>query len=99
MLTAIPEADVKIYYNGSQKFTTTGSGVDITDTLNVAGVATFGSANVVAAGGTFQVGSGGTVFYADTSGVVTIGTASTAASITINGGSVPSIGLVIALGG
>ena len=83
-----------LYHGGSIRFETTGIGATIggslgirTD-LTVAGVATFGSANVVAAGGTFQVGSGGTVFYADTSGTVTI-----------SGGSVPSIGLVIALGG
>ena len=83
-----------LYHGGSIRIETTGIGATIggslgirTD-LTVAGVATFGSANVVAAGGTFQVGSGGTVFYADTSGTVTI-----------SGGSVPSIGLVIALGG
>jgi len=93
------------YYGGSPRLETTGIGVSVqgsvgvrTD-LNVAGVATFGSANVVAAGGTFQVGAGGTVLYADTDGNVTIGSATTLASISLNGGSIPSIGLVIALGG
>ena len=93
------------YYGGSPRLETTGIGVSVqgsvgvrTD-LNVAGVATFGSANVVAAGGTFQVGAGGTVLYADTDGNVTIGSATALASISLNGGSIPSIGLVIALGG
>ncbi len=93
------------YYGGSPRLETTGIGITIhgslgirTD-LNVAGVATFGSANVVAAGGTFQVGAGGTVLYADTDGNVTIGSATTLASVSLNGGSIPSIGLVIALGG
>jgi hypothetical protein len=93
------------YYGGSPRLETTGIGVSVqgsvgvrTD-LNVAGVATFGSANVVAAGGTFQVGAGGTVLYADTDGNVTIGSAPTLATVSLNGGSIPSIGLVIALGG
>ena len=62
-------------------------------------MATFGSANLVAAGGTFQVGAGGTVLYVDTDGNLTIGSASTIATVSLNGGSIPSIGLVIALGG
>ncbi len=93
------------YYGGSPRLETTGIGVSVqgsvgvrTD-LNVAGVATFGSANVVAAGGTFQVGAGGTVLYVDTDGTLTIGSATTLASVSLNGGSIPSIGLVIALGG
>ena len=93
------------YYGGSPRLETTGIGITIhgslgirTD-LNVAGVATFGSANVVAAGGTFQVGAGGTVLYVDTDGTLTIGSATTLATVSLNGGSIPSIGLVIALGG
>jgi len=69
------------------------------DDVNVSGMATFGSANIVAAGGTFQVGAGGTVLYVDTDGTLTIGSASTIATVSLNGGSIPSIGLVIALGG
>ena len=69
------------------------------DDLNVSGIATLGSANIVAAGGTFQVGAGGTVLYVDTSGTLTIGSATTLATVSLNGGSIPSIGLVIALGG
>ena len=62
-------------------------------------MATLGGANIVAAGGTFQVGAGGTVLYVDTSGTLTIGSATTLATVSLNGGSIPSIGLVIALGG
>ena len=69
------------------------------DDVNVSGIATLGSANIVAAGGTFQVGAGGTVLYVDTSGTLTIGSATTLATVSLNGGSIPSIGLVIALGG
>ena len=73
--------------------------VGIRTNLEVAGVSTLGSANIVAAGGTFQVGAGGTVLYVDTDGTLTIGSASTIATVSLNGGSIPSIGLVIALGG
>ena len=89
-----------LYHGGSIRLETTGIGVTIGGSvgirtnLEVAGVAT-----ITGIGASFMVGGGGTVFYADRSGVVRIGTASTAASVTINGGSVPSIGLVIALGG
>ena len=69
------------------------------DDVNVSGMATFGSANIVAAGGTFQVGAGGTVLYVDTDGTLTIGSGTTLATVSLNGGSIPSIGLVIALGG
>jgi hypothetical protein len=69
------------------------------DDVNVSGMATFLGANIVAAGGTFQVGAGGTVLYVDTDGTLTIGSASTIATVSLNGGSIPSIGLVIALGG
>jgi len=93
-------AECGFYYDGSLRLKTTGIGatvqgsVGIRTNLEVAGVAT-----IAGIGASLMVGGGGTVFYADRSGVVKIGTASTAASVTINGGSVPSIGLVIALGG
>ena len=51
MLSAVPEADVRIYYNGSQKFATSGVGVTVYNQLdvtnvNVSGVSTFtGNAN------------------------------------------------------
>ena len=46
-----------------------------------------------------HVGTAGTVINASTTGTVQIGSATTLATVTINGGSVPSVGLVIALGG
>ena len=47
----------------------------------------------------FNVGTGGTVLYAAEDGTIRLGTATTAATVTLNGGSIPSVGLVIALGG
>ena len=46
MLSAVPEADVRIFYNGSQKFQTSGIGVTIYDqldttNLNATGISTF----------------------------------------------------------
>ena len=47
----------------------------------------------------FNVGTGGSVLYAAQDGTIRLGTATTAATVTLNGGSIPSVGLVIALGG
>ncbi len=47
----------------------------------------------------FNVGTGGTVLYAAQDGTIRLGTATTSATVTLNGGSIPSVGLVIALGG
>ena len=63
--------------------------------LNISGIGTIATA----AGVYFNVGTGGTVFYADSDGTVNIGSATTAATVSLNGGSIPSVGLVIALGG
>ena len=104
-IKGIKDGAVEIYYDDSVRLQTTGIGasvqgsVGIRTNLEVAGVSTLGSANIVAAGGTFQVGAGGTVLYVDTSGTLTIGSATTLATVSLNGGSIPSIGLVIALGG
>ena len=46
----------------------------------------------------FNVGTGGTVLYVDEQGAIRLGTATTLATVTLNGGSIPSVGLVIALG-
>ena len=59
--------------------------------LNITGIAT--------AVQEFNVGTGGTVLYAAQDGTIRLGTATTAATVTLNGGSIPSVGLVIALGG
>jgi hypothetical protein len=59
-------------------------------TGNVTGVGTFTL---------LHVGTGGTVLQASEDGTIALGSGTTAATVTLNGGSIPSIGLVIALGG
>ena len=75
-------------------------------TANVSGVTTTGilsaSSAIITGIGTiqeFNVGTGGTVLYAAQDGTIRLGTATTLATVTLNGGSIPSVGLVIALGG
>ena len=75
-------------------------------TANVSGVTTTGilsaSSAIITGIGTiqeFNVGTGGTVLYADPAGTIRLGSATTSATVTLNGGSIPSVGLVIALGG
>ena len=75
-------------------------------TANVSGVTTTGilsaSSAIITGIGTiqeFNVGTGGTVLYAAQDGTIRLGSATTSATVTLNGGSIPSIGLVIALGG
>ena len=53
----------------------------------------------IATAANFHIGAGGTVLNATNTGTFAIGSATTLATVTINGGSVPSIGLTIALGG
>ena len=75
-------------------------------TATVSGISTFtGQLNAGAISASsatiqeFNVGTGGTVLYAAQDGTIRLGTASTLATVTLNGGSIPSVGLVIALGG
>ena len=75
-------------------------------TANVSGVTTTGilsaSSAIITGIGTiqeFNVGTGGTVLYATQDGTIRLGSGSTPATVTLNGGSIPSVGLVIALGG
>ena len=75
-------------------------------TANVSGVTTTGilsaSSAIITGIGTIQelnVGTGGTVLYAAQDGTIRLGSATTSATVTLNGGSIPSVGLVIALGG
>ena len=70
-------------------------------TANVSGVTTLSSA-IITGVGTVQelnVGTGGTVLYATQDGTIRLGSGTTTATVTLNGGSIPSVGLVIALGG
>jgi len=41
MVNARPNSGVELYFNGNKRLETTGTGVDITDTLNVTGISTF----------------------------------------------------------
>ena len=70
-------------------------------TATVSGVTTLSSAIITGIGTIqeFNVGTGGTVLYAAQDGTIRLGTATTSATVTLNGGSIPSVGLVIALGG
>ena len=76
-------------------------------TATVSGISTFtgqlnASSAIITGIGTiqeFNVGTGGTVLYAAQDGTIRLGTATTLATVTLNGGSIPSVGLVIALGG
>ena len=68
----------------------------VTSGLNVRGGATIAGISSI---NTIHVGSGGTTFTVTGDGTFAIGSASTTVAATLNGGSIPSIGLVIALGG
>lgn len=76
-------------------------------TATVSGISTFtgqlnASSAIITGIGTiqeFNVGTGGTVLYAAQDGTIRLGSGTTTATVTLNGGSIPSVGLVIALGG
>ena len=77
------------------------------DDLNVTGVATFAQTEIsninvsgVTTTQTLHVGTGGTTLTVDADNATfAIGSATTTVTATMNGGAIPSIGLVIALGG
>ena len=64
--------------------------------MNVTG---FGITAGITSVSTLKIGAGGTVIEAYSTGTVNIGSGATPATVLLNGGSIPSIGLVIALGG
>ena len=66
------------------------SGLNVTGYGITAGIGTFSK---------LMIGAGGTVIEAYSNGTVNIGSGATPATVLLNGGSIPSIGLVIALGG
>ena len=88
-------------------FSTFNDYVFVQDGVNVTGVVTATTFDGDVTGnvtgvGTFtllHVGTGGTVLQASEDGTIALGSGTTAATVTLNGGSIPSIGLVIALGG
>ena len=68
----------------------------ITSGLVVSGGSTIAGISSI---NTIHVGNGGTTFTVTGDGTFAIGSATTTVGATLNGGSIPSIGLVIALGG
>jgi len=80
-------------------------GISTLTTLNVgfvtSGLVVGGGATIagISSINTIHIGTGGTVLTATGDGTFAIGSATTAVAATLNGGSIPSIGLVIALGG
>ncbi len=80
-------------------------GISTLTTLNVgfvtSGLVVGGGATIagISSINTVHIGTGGTVLTATGDGTFAIGSATTAVAATLNGGSIPSIGLVIALGG
>jgi len=82
-LKGVKNADVKIYYNNIEKFTTTAEGIDVigrteTDLLNVSGVSTFASAVDINAG--LDVDG-----QADLDEVVVAGAATFSSTVTVSG--------------
>ena len=59
------DASVQLFHSGTKRLETTGTGVDITDNLNVAGVSTFV--------GETNIGTGGTVFTALVGAAASVG--------------------------
>ena len=87
---------VALYYDNNKKFETTAAGIEVTghselDNVNAAGITTTQTLHVGTAGTTLTVDVDNSTFA--------IGSASVPVTATMNGGAIPSIGLVIALGG
>ena len=102
-LKATVNEDVKLYYNGNEKFATTSDGVNIighveTDTLNVSGVSTF--ANAIDVNGSANIVGGLTLDQLNVTGVSTFGDDSiiTAGGLDVTG-IVTATGLDISTGG
>ena len=97
---------VAVTLAGAGGITTTGGDFYVGGDAYIGGDLTFdeftarnASITGIATAANFHIGAGGTVLNASNTGTFAIGSATTLATVTINGGSVPSIGLVIALGG
>ena len=96
-IIATPPEGVELYYDGSKRFATSGVGVTVYDDLRVEGDSNFVGVTTTQ---TLHVGTAGTTLTVDPeSSTFAIGSASVPVTATMNGGAIPSIGLVIALGG
>jgi len=87
-LKAVKNEDVKLYYNGNEKFATTAEGVDITgrtetDLLNVSGVSTF--AGLIDANARLDVVGGANLDQLNVSGIATLGAVDINGIIDIDG--------------
>ena len=87
-LKATKNEDVKLYYNGNEKFATTAEGVDITgrtetDLLNVSGVSTF--AGLIDANARLDVVGGANLDQLNVSGITTLGAVDINGIIDIDG--------------
>jgi len=70
------------------------------DNNNITGNGSVNITGIITTTNTLHVGTGGTVISASAeTGTFAIGSATTSITATMNGGAIPSIGLVIALGG
>jgi len=93
-LKATVNSDVKIYYNGNEKFATTNEGIDITghvetDTLNVSGLSTFvGNAQFDG-----NVSVAGTITHEDVTNIDSVGLITARSGVRITDG-----GLVVTAG-
>jgi len=87
-LKATKNEDVKLYYNGNEKFATTAEGVDITgrtetDLLNVSGVSTF--AGLIDANARLDVVGGANLDQLNVAGIATLGAVDINGIIDIDG--------------
>jgi len=87
-LKATKNEDVKLYYNGNEKFATTAEGVDVTgrtetDLLNVSGVSTF--AGLIDANARLDVVGGANLDQLNVSGITTLGAVDINGIIDIDG--------------
>ena len=87
-------------YNVGVVTATTFDGDINLDNNNITGSGSVNITGIITATNTLNVGTGGTVISASAeTGTFAIGSATTSITATMNGGAIPSIGLVIALGG
>ena len=87
-------------YNVGVVTATTFDGDINLDNNNITGSGSVNITGIITTTNTLHVGAGGTVISASAeTGTFAIGSATTSITATMNGGAIPSIGLVIALGG
>ena len=97
--TGITGTGVENYNVGVVTATTFDGDINL-DNNNITGNGSVNITGIITTTNTLHVGTGGTVISASAeTGTFAIGSATTSITATMNGGAIPSIGLVIALGG